>query len=180
MKLKTDKIRVKGHIVAVVTNSKTGEKRTYETRNIVTDAGDLFYQQRGVKTALPTNFTDGAGAFDGIMELYNGASAAPAKGNDRSDLVGLVVSSGQVIDATYPKLNDGDADNTGAGAGIITYRVSYALGTLVDTGIADVIITNPTPGAAEPVLMHAEFGAPFDMTALDSLKVFINHAIAGV
>jgi len=175
-----EKMKIKGTIVAVLTNEKTGEKRTFVTHNIVTNAGDLFYAERGVNTAVPTNFTDGAGAFDGIMELYNGASAAPAKGNDRSDLAGLVTGSDQAMDSGYPKVNDLDADNTGAGTDIVTYLVSYAKGDANGTGIADVIITNPSPGASEALLMHAEFSASFDKTSNDTLKVFINHQMNGV
>lgn len=172
-------MRIKGHIVCVITNSKTGEKRVLETKNIVTNDGDAFYAHRATK-ATPAKFVDGGNAFNGKMELYNGASAAPGKTDDRDVMVGLVTGSGQAIDATYPKLNDGDSDNTGAGAEIVTYRVSYALGALVATGIADVVIGEATPGAGTKLLMHALFGAPFDMTALDSLKCFCNHAIAGV
>lgn len=166
--------------VVVVLERADGTKETHESTNIVTNAGDLFYAERGVNTAIPSNFVDGSGDFDGIMELYNGASAAPAKDNDRSDMAGLVTGSAKVIDATYPQVNDGDSDNTGAGADIITYRTSYLTSEANDTGIADVIITNPSPGASEPLLMHAEFGAPFDKTSSDTLKVFINHQMNGV
>jgi antitoxin (DNA-binding transcriptional repressor) of toxin-antitoxin stability system len=175
-----DEVSVKGEVVVVLTNEETGDKRTYVTRNIVTNDGDLFYAERAVKTAIPTDFVDGSGDFDGIMELYNGASAAPAKGNDRSDLAGLVTGSDQAMDSGYPKINDLDADNTGAGTDIVTYLVSYAKGDANDTGIADVIITNPSPGASENVLMHAEFSSPFDKTSNDTLKVFVNHQMNGV
>lgn len=175
-----EKMKIKGTIVAVLTNEKTGEKRTFVTHNIVTNDGDLFYAERAVKTATPTDFVDGSGDFDGIMELYNGASGAPAKGNDRSNLVGLVSGSAKAMDATYPKINDGDADNTGAGVDIVTYLVSYAKAEANATGIADVIITNPSPGASENCLMHAEFAAAFDKTSNDTLKVFVNHQMNGV
>lgn len=167
-------------VVVVLEDRETGLKRTFESKNIVTDAGDLFYAERCVDTAVPTNFTTGGGVFDGIMELYNGASGAPAKGNNRSALAGLVAASGKAIDATYPRVNDGDSDNTGAGADIVTYRVSYTTGEANATGIADVVITNPTPGASEPLLMHAEFGASFTKTSSDTLKVFVNHQLNGV
>lgn len=175
----TSQINVTGRVVVVLRNAVTGEKRTYVSKNIVTNDGDLFYAERAVKTAIPTNFVDGSGNWDGIMELYNGASGAPAKGNNRSNLTGLVTGSAKVIDATYPKINDGDSDNTGAGTDIATYRVSYLTSEANATGIADVIITNPTPGASEPLLMHAEFGTPFTKTSSDTLKVFVNHQLNG-
>ena len=171
--------KIVGRVVVVLTNMKTGVKRVHESKNIVTDAGDLYYAQRGASVAVPTNFTNGSGVFDAIMELYNGASAAPAKGNDRSDLAGLVTDSDQVIDGTYPQVGDADGDNTGAGADIITYRVTYAKADANATGISDVVITNPSPGASEPLLMHAEFSSPFDKTSDDTLKVFVNHQMNG-
>lgn len=173
-----DRSHVRNHAVAVLFNTETREKRIIEQHNIVTNDGDLYYAQRGANET-PTNFTSGA-TFDGIMELYNGASAAPAKANDRSDLTGLVSGSAKAMDATYPKTNDGDGDNTGAGTDVVTYLVSYTTGEANDTGIADVIITNPSPGATEPLLMHAEFGATFDKTSSDTLKVFVNHTLNGV
>ncbi len=175
------KIQIRGLVVAVLT-SRTGKKKTFVSENIVTDIGDEFYSYRAVD-AQPTDarFTNGSvKTFDGIMELYSGASAAPAKANDRSDLVTLVTNSAQVIDATYPLRNDGDSDNTGAGIDVATYRVSYTTANANSAGIADVIITNPSPGASEVLLMHAEFGAPFPKTSSDTLKVFVNHTFNGV
>lgn len=180
-------VDIKGTVVVVLTDTRTGKKRTLVTHNIVTNDGDLYYAERAALlttgtpiSPVPTDFTDANGVPDMIMELYNGASGAPAKGNDRSNLTGLVTGSDQVIDGTYPKVNDGDADNTGAGTDIVTYRVSYAKGDANDTGIDDVILTNPSPGASEALLMHAEFAAAFDKTANDTLKVFVNHQMNGV
>ena len=178
--VKRQKTEIKGRVVVVLKNEETGEKRVLETKNIVTNDGDLFYAERAVKTSVPTNFTDGSGVFDGIMELYYGASAAPAKGNDRSDMTDLATSSGKAMDSGYPKINDGDADNTGAGADIVTYLVSYTTGEANATDIADVVITNPSPGASEKLLMHAEFAAAFTKTSADTLKVFVNHEMLGV
>lgn len=165
-------------VVAVLV-SPNGDVRRFETTNIVTNAGDLFYAERGVAQAIPTNFTNGSGVFDGVMELYNGASSAPGKANIRSNLAGLV-GTAKAIDATYPKVNDGDTDNTGAGTDVITYRTSFTTAEVNGTNIADVIITNPSPAAGEPLLMHAEFAAPFTKTSSDTLKVFVNHTMNGV
>lgn len=174
-----ENIGIRGNVVVVLTDVRTGAKRTHVSKNIVTDAGDLYYAERGVKTAVPTNFTDGSGNFDAIVELYKGASAAPAKGNDRSDLATLVTGSGKAMSSGYPKVNDADADNSGAGADIITYLAEYLTTEANDTDIVDVCITNPSPGASEVLLQHAEFAAAFDKTANDTLKVFINHSLTG-
>lgn len=166
-------------VVVVLEDGNSGLKRTHVSKNIVTDAGDLFYAQRAIGTS-PSNFTDGAGVFDGIVEMYNGASASPAKGNNRSNLAGLVSGSAKAMTASYPKLNDPDVDNTGAGVDIVSYSVSYSKVEANASNIADIIITNPSPGASEPLLMHAEFAAPFTKTSNDTLKVFINHTLNGI
>jgi len=182
-----DRMQMKGSVVVVITNHKTKQKRTFMFRNIITDAGDLYYAERAALltvgatiSPVPTNFTNANGVPDMIMELYDGASAAPGKGNDRSDLVGLVSGSAQAMDTGYPKVGDSDPDNTGAGADIVTYRVSYAKGTLISSDLLDVILTNPSPGASEAILMHAEITDSTPMTANDSLKMFVNHQFNGV
>ena len=183
-------MEVRGSVVVVLTNTKTGKKRTFKTHNIVTDAGDLYYAERGALltvgspiSPVPTNFTDVNGVPDMIMEIYDNTPAnnAPAKANDRGDLLGtLATGSDQAIDATYPQVNDGDADNTGAGTDIITYRVSYIKADANQADNTDVILTNPTPGATEALIMHAEFAASFTKTSDDTLKVFVNHRFNGV
>lgn len=174
-----DRCRINGVVHACLIDAKTGKKRYYKTKNIVTNDGDLFYAERAVKTAIPSNFVDGSGDFDGIMELYNGASAAPAKTNIRSNLAGLV-GSGKAMDSGYPKINDDDTDNPGRAADIITYRVSFLTSEVNGANIDDVIITNPSPAAGEVLLMHAEFAAPFTKTSSDTLKVWVNHEPLGV
>ena len=57
-----DKGTIKGLVVVVLTNVDTGEKRTYETKNIVTDAGDLYYAESGANEAQ-TNFTTAASEY---------------------------------------------------------------------------------------------------------------------
>ncbi len=187
-----DMMHVTGKVVAVLMNIHTGEKRWFDGPNIVTDAGDLFYAQRGALLTVgatigpvPTNFTDANGVPDMVMELFDDSPTnnAPVKGSDYDDLLGdNIPSSLKVIDATYPQVNDGDSDNTGAGVDIITYRVSYTTGEAINVSgtIEDVILTNPSPGAAEPLIMHATFAAGFNKTGADTLKVFINHRMNGV
>ena len=140
-------------------------------KNLITDAGDLHYAQQIVSEALTNAF--------GIMELGTAHAAVPAKIDDRADITAFVASSQKAFDATYPLRNDADADNTGAGVDVVTYRVSYTTGEANSAGITEVIITNVTPAAAEPILTHADVTA-FEKTSSDTLKVFINHTLNGV
>lgn len=185
-----EQVQLRGRGGALLENIYTGKKTWIPFKNIVTDAGDLYYGERGALltvgtpiSPVPSNFTDANGVPDMQMELYDDTPAnnAPAKGNDRSDLLGTVApSSLKSMDATYPRVNDPDGDNTGSGVDIITYRVSYLTSEANLADISDLILTNPSPGASEPIIMHAEFASPFTKTSSDTLKVFVNHQINGV
>lgn len=137
--------------------------------NIVTDDGDVYYAQMGAGES-PTN------AF-GILEL--GSAGTPAKGADRSAFT-PIASTEKAHDGTYPKANDGDADNTGGGVDVTTYLTSYTKADFNATGISHGWITNATPGASEPILTGYAFAASFNKTADDTLKVFTNHTMNGV
>lgn len=183
-------LAISGYGGALLENQITGVRTWVPFKNIATDAADLYYSERAALlttgtpiSPVPTNFTDANGVPDMIMELYDNTPAnnAPAKANDRSDLLGTIApSSAKAIDATYPQVNDGDADNTGAGVDIVTYRVSYLKTEANLADITDVILTNPSPGATEPLILHAEFAASFTKTAQDTLKIFANHQFNGV
>lgn len=138
--------------------------------NIVTDAGDIYFAQRGAAES-PTN------AF-GIWELGT-AGNAPGKSSNRSDVTSKVSGSQKAHDGTYPKSNDGDTDNSGRAADVTTWRVSYLTSEANATGITRGIITNSTPGASEPVLSYWTITS-FDKTSSDTLKMFLNETANGV
>ena len=137
--------------------------------NIVTDAGDLHYAQRATSESL-TN------AFD-VGELAS--AGTPAKGADRSAFT-MIGSTEKAHTSTYPKRNDDDADNTGAGVDIVTFLQTYGKADFSAAPITHGIITNSTPGASEPILTGYAFGAAFGKTTNDTLKVFQNHQMNGV
>lgn len=141
----------------------------FAASNIVTNDGDLYYAQRMANEA-PTN------AF-GVHEL--GSAGTPGKAAIRSGFT-PIASTEKAHASTYPKTNDLDADNTGAGTDIVTSLASYAKGDFTATGITHGWITNATPGASEPLLTGYAFAASFDKTANDTLKVFVNHEALGV
>jgi len=173
-----DEMGVRGEVVAVLRRA-SGRVETYRTRNIVTDAGDLYYAQRGANETT-TNFTNGSNVFDGVMELAT-VSGTPLKTDNRSNVSGLVSGSQAAMTSGYPKSDDtGNAENTGAAVDSVTYKATWAAGVATSTAIASVIITNPSPGASEPLLMYAKFSAAFDKGAGDSLTVYVNHNMLGV
>lgn len=137
--------------------------------NIVTNAGDIYYATR-MANGSPTN----------TFNTHELASAGtPGKANNRSDVT-AIGSTQKTNSATYPKVNDGDSDNTGAGVDICTHLAEYTKGDFNATSITHGIITNPTPGASEACLTIYAFSAGFAKTADDTLKVFVNHEALGV
>lgn len=166
---KQTKVQPFGNVLVVIEHAD-GSRSFRRAKNIVTNAGDLHYAQRGA-AETPTN------AF-GTLELGS-AGAAPAKTSDRSNMTTKISGSQLAVDGTYPKTNDGDADNTGAETDSVTWRFTYGKGVVVDAAVDRLIITNTSPGASEPVLTYATFTA-FGATADDTVKVYVNHNFLGV
>lgn len=163
---------ISGFVTAILRNIHTGIVRVHRTHNIVTDAGDIHYAQRGVNAA-PTNLFD-------TLWLGTSASAVPAKANDSDDLT-FIAATNKTVKATYPLVNDGDADNTGAGVDVATWTFEYLAGDFSSALITDGMIGVGAHGAAKPILTHFEFtGGVFEKTSSDTLKVIVNHTFNGV
>lgn len=135
--------------------------------NIVTNDGDIYYATAAVGS--PSWAVAG-------MRLGTGVTT-PVKAN--TDVTTFLAGSGKAVDATYPKVPDDDADNTGDGADVVSWRVSYGTAEGNGTNIAELAlvdnITTPTKALA-----HALFAATFTKTSSDTLKVFVNHTMNGV
>lgn len=153
------------NVVAVLRN-KNG-KKYIPGANIVTNSGDLHYAERGA-AETPTN------SYVGFR--LGTAATAPTKTD--TDVTTFLTGSGKNLTATYPKTNDSDGDNTGAGTDVVSWAVSYTTAEANGTGIQELAIVDniTTPTVA---LTHALFAASFDKTSSDTLKVFVNHTMNG-
>ena len=161
------------NVVALLTDVRTGKQRAIPGSNIVTNAGDLYYAQKAAGETPTKDFPAGG------MRL--GTSGTTPQKTD----VGVTSenSAGRKLfstsDGTYPKTNDDDADNTGSGTDVVTWRMSYGTAEANITGIQELAIvdsiTNPTAA-----LTHALFSPSFNKTVNDTLKVFVNHTFNGV
>jgi len=156
-------------ILRRVTGPLAGLGRIIPACNIVTDAGDIYFAQRSAGES-PTNVF-------GIFEMYS--AGTPGKGNNRSSFT-AIASSQIAMDGTYPKTNDGDADNTGAGTKVRTARSTYSAASFNHAAITHGGITNTSPGASEPMLAGWAWAASINKTAADTLKVIHNAAALGV
>jgi carbon monoxide dehydrogenase subunit G len=155
------------NVLALLRDVRTGLLRAVPGCNIVTNDGDQYYAEAAVGT--PSWSVAG-------MRLGTD-NTTPTKTD--TDVTTFLAGSGKAIDGTYPQTDDGDADNTGAGVDIVTWRVSYGTSEGNGTGIIELAIVDniTTPTKA---LTHALFGASFNKTSSDTLKVFANHTFNGV
>lgn len=151
-------------------------------KNIITNDGDLYYAQQAAGET-PTNDFDGA---NGRIELQNPASAdTPAKTDTYGDVSSPITASRATFDATYPKTNDTDTDNTGKAVDAITWKKSYGTSDF-DTESANNItggcihIGGATPSAGTLLLTHFNFSSSFEKLSTDTLTVWINHLFNGV
>lgn len=140
--------------------------------NIVTNDGDTYYAQM-VCSETPTNDFDAAAA--GLR--LGSATTTPTKTD--TDVGTFLAGTGHTLDSGYEQTNDSDADNTGAGVDIVTWRFSYLTSEGNANGIAEgaIVDNRTTPTVA---LTHFLFGTSFDKTSSDTLKLFVNHTMNGV
>lgn len=168
----TSDITMRGLVLAILEDQRTGLVRVQRTHNIITNAGDIYYAQVAAGET-PSS------AFDS-MWLGDSDSSAPGKTSD-SDSLNFIASTAKTVKSTYPKTNDtGDADNTGDGLDVVTWTFEWATGDFNSAGITDGMIGVGAYGAAEPALTHFEFSGAFEKTVDDTLKVIVNHTFTGV
>lgn len=159
----------KNNVLGVLTDESG--KKLIPASNIVTNDGDIYYAKRMAAESPTNTFTT----------HYVGKTGTPTKPANYSTFSGgIITASVKTVSAGYPKTNDADTDNTGAGVDICTHLAEWAKADFNDTGIAIGLITNATPGASEPLLTGYSFAASFDKTSNDTLKVFVNHEALGV
>lgn len=161
-------IGITGVVYAVIFRLD-GSKLTIRGRNIVTNDGDLYYAQMAVGDTPTNDFTAG-----GLRLGTN--TTNPTKTS--TDVGTFEASTGKAESAGYPKVNDQDANNSGAGTDIVTWMYEYTAGDFTEAAVNEgAIVDNvTTPTAA---LCHFEFAAPFAITATDALTVFVNHEFLG-
>jgi hypothetical protein len=137
--------------------------------NTVTNAGDIYYAQRGTSTTVTNDFSNSTA---GLRLGQN--SGAVAKTD--TDVTTFITGANTALDATYPKVSDGDTDNTGSGADIASWRYQYSAGSFSATVKEGAIVDND--GTPTVALTHFTI-ANFSKTTNDTLKFFVNHQFNG-
>lgn len=164
------------NVLGVLTR-EDGSVQLVAAANIITDAGDVYYAQKAAGET-PTNT---------FANLYLSAAAfsSPAKDSDSDDLASVISGSSKAPTATYPKTNDGDSDNTGAGTDVLTWLYSYTKAdfnnaAITAGAIAASGVTSWGAGAGTDPLLSAFNLTSFAKTSNDTLKFFVNHTFNGV
>lgn len=164
-------VQVAGQILALLTHQPSGEILKIRGLNIVTNDGDVYYAQSAVAETPTDDFDAAAAGF-----RLGTSATAPTKTD--TDVTTENSAGRKATDATYPQTDDQDADNTGAGTDIVTWRVSYTVSEANITGIQEgaIVDERTTPTAA---LTHFLMTS-FTKTSSDTLKIFVNHTMNGV
>ena len=148
----------------------------------------------------------GSSTVYGAMVLCNGAVTggnAPAQADTYAAQLGdLDASAGSGRNSTmtlrtttnagtvtYPRYADADIDNTGSSASdedIVTWSYYWAINAFNTTSVDDITggvivdrATNATAASSAKLLTRFAFASPFEKTASDTLKVFVNHKFEG-
>ena len=154
--------------------------------NQITNDGEIAYAQEGASEAPAANEDFFATALS-RMQLANPAVQNAILATDtwaQFDNPGAaaIAGSNKVYDATYPNRNDADGDNTGSGVDILSFLTSYTTADFNDAGTTIknfAILDNAAPVAGTKLLTHGQI-TPFNKTATDTLKFFINHEMRRV
>jgi hypothetical protein len=163
----------KKHNVLVIHERANGERTLITTHNIITSAGDIYYAQKAMGET-PTN------AFNRFA-FGTGNGGAWGKSSIYSNLTGAISGSIKAEASTYPKTNDGDAANTGAGTSVMTHLASYTSSDFTSaTAVTDGVITITSPVSGSALLTGFTLGTSFTLASGDSVKVFVNHTQLGV
>jgi hypothetical protein len=172
------KLALRENVIVVVTHPD-GFKETYHAKNLIGDEGDKHYAQR-VCGETPTNDFTTLELGNDTVDATGWTTSHPSKTSNRSHMSSKISGSQKAKYAGYPKTDDDDPDNAGAGVDVVSWRFDYAKADFSDSNIIAGLVTKGTPGASEVILTGFSFASKFAKAADDSLKVFVNHTANGV
>lgn len=164
-------VRITGEIFFATFDEAGRLLDMFHKKNLVMDTGRIHYAALAAGEASPYNF------MTGIFELGT-AGNAPTQTSNRSDITAKVANSQKEFDPLYPRTNDPETNPGTVGSNILTYRASYGTGEANDALTIDrMFITNPTPGAAEPLLMYVD-GLAVVKNNTKLATAWVNHRVS--
>jgi hypothetical protein len=173
-----ERMSIRGHVLLILKEEDGTIVQREEIENLVTTAGKEFYME-----AINESIGGGSAPTPATTKMalgLSGSAATPAVGNDLDD-VGVADAEGiRTVEATYPKINDGDSDNTGAGAHTLTWKCIWPAGQYTQSTIGDVAVTETAaafPTSGEAIVNHGTF-TNINKTATQTLTVYVNHSFS--
>ena len=163
-------IKVAGNVIIVLVR-EDGGKEVQTTRNIVTNEGDKFYAQRICGETPTYNFN--------TIVLGNGTQPTWSKTSTYGTLNGAISASMKAVASGYPRTNDDDPDNAGAGPNIVTWKFVWSGGDFSAVNVNQAVITVGNPSSNSPILTGFNITPPRNKALNDILKIFVNHVITG-
>jgi hypothetical protein len=178
---------VPDNVVMVLKDAATGRVKQIVrtaldgTHNIVTNAGNRYYAQRGAASTPAYTMNQMT-----VASSIRAASVGATYGDFRTAANVTTVLGTQNIDSGYPTTSDGDVDNTGADSDVVTWLRTYS--TTQGNGTIRAVAIHQTGAAATPgaqtttqLLLNAfPLAASVVKTSSDTLRVFVNHTFLGV
>lgn len=157
-------------------------RQLFLAHNLITTHGRQYYAKRGAIESPAAN--EGATR----MQLANPSSQNSAALGDTWDQFdnpnGAAISNSNItFTSGYPKTNDNDAENTGAGLNVVSYQAFFAQGIAT---AASVFIKNAaihdqsSPVNTTKIVAHAltTDSAGIQKNATDTLKGMLNHTVS--
>lgn len=174
---------------------RAGRSRLWlRQKNIITTAGLAYYAAR-MGGGTPANFVDGSGDFDGVLVLGSAftipAPGVPSLTSTYAQITSPIAASIGAPDSGYPKTAD-DGTNPESATGLapltasspklaqcVTYAKTYAVGALGAVQVRGAVITNPSPGASEPLLAFTLISPAQVTSASNGYRLVWNHFFQG-
>jgi hypothetical protein len=180
-----DRIKIKGMVTITVFDENGNVKRRapgllrrflglpgrvmeYRHHNIVTREGDALIADALLSAPTRTKVT----SANGYIQVGTGWTGNSTKTNTRCN---TPTGSMKALDANYPALG---AAWGNVGDTTVTYRATFAAGTLNANGINEACLLNGNDGAAN-CLAYAQITPSVNVTASDTLQVLWEITILG-
>jgi hypothetical protein len=136
--------------------------------NIVTREGDAMIADALLGTPTKTKITSSTG----YIQVGTGWTGNSAKTNTRCN---TPTGSMKLLDANYPALK---ADWGNTGDTTMTYRATFAVGSLNTNGINEACLLNGNSGSAN-CLAYAQITPAVNVTSADTLQILWEITILG-
>lgn len=154
----------------VIKDRKTGEIKIIPGKNIVTTAGNTYYAERSCEQT-PTN------AF---INLYLAtAGPDPCTVTDNYSDFTLHTGGEMAVSSGYPICPCTDAENTGKGATIVTWKYEYLTTDGPFTDITHSFIAQAGASGTDPLLNAYKWASSWSKDAATTAIIYTNHTMLG-